>query len=518
MTEITPELLRDPVRAGQLIRDLEPLAVLRPETVFEFCAIATFENPLLIPAYILGAKTALRRGDTERLTQFLMLGRNAGHEHLIKKGKLDEGRAFFRELAQVFPDPFLAYVLLFDRIAEQSAAHREMRLPASTGRRRLLVALTVWGTRHTELFTSYGIPSMLSPNNLPAVAKLRELHFDIFTTATDEQAIRNAPSFQKLAALANVRFVTLPDEILNSTEYRRAPDLRYWIFGGFHHVAIEHARAIGADIMPSMPDVAFTDGALLTYTRAVDEGYHTVLSFSIRTQAEGVRPVLDTLRDETMQSLTLPCRLAAELSVLNVHHAYKCYFLTKDNLKVPLPPPVLMFPHEHGFYARCLHMHPMILSAAAISRDVRFDYFTIDSDAVANFFPAAEDLKHVKVIQDSDEGGFIEISPTFDDTPVRPTGQGRFELDTLSPDAFLPHHYWTFQHRINFHCDATIEAFGTYERERDGSLHRVMVPQSTWSEFRDDQVAAWLHAERERVLTAKAAESATTGAVPPVRP
>lgn len=495
--QLTTELLQDWKKTTTFFRAVAALAESQAQNYAQLCAqLINVNLPFPAAVYVAAAKVFRALGDEPKYEQAGAAARRSGFA-LLGRGDLKLAAEFFAEAAEALPETCTVYARLYGMVHELSAAYRSVRLlPVSGGRRRMLISLAVWGDRYVELLTRYFIPSMLSPKNLPDLCQIREVHFDLYTTEKHADAIRRTVSFQRMTEFVQVQVIEFPQELLADPEYDRSVDLRYRMFGGFHHASIERARALEADLMLITPDCVFTDGVVSRYARLVDDGYSAVFSYAIRTQAEGVRPTLDSLRDESTQSLSLSPHAAVELNALNIHHSYKQYFLTKDNDGVPRGPSVFLLPHDHGYYARVLHMHPMLLSADVLKKPVKFDYYTIDSSALAELFPTVAACERIKVIQDSDDGMVMEISHSADHPTGRIVGPtSKFSLDILATESYRLHHFWLVQHRIDFHCPKRLESLGSYRRLADGSLERHMLPVSSRVDVSDEDIGAWF---RER--------------------
>lgn len=418
--------------------------------------------------------------------------------NLVAQGKVTEAENFFIILEQQFPTMFEPWVLLYGQIDSMTAAYRAMRdTPSSKGdRRRLIICVTVWGERYVELFIQYFLPSILSPNNVPALSQIRDIIFDLYTTPENAETIRSAPSFLELSRFVRVNFIMFSNRMVDGPGYSRWPLIRYYIYGGFHHVSIQHAQTLDADIICIAPDGVHSDGSFYNYAKFVDEGYKAVMFTATRGQAEKLLPILDDLRDEATHSLTLPSRTLVELAAQHVHHDFRRFVLTKDNKHVPNFLSVLMFPRPDGFYVRCFHLHPIIIAAEVLQKDVHFDYSAVDANLVARLFSDPDEWKNIiKVIDDTDDGVMMDLTYAF--PPQDLPGQ-EFTRDILFDQipAFTPNHFWHFTHRINYHCDATLEAIGTYDVDDEGQLSAKAIPVDSVIDEDDEELARWFEENR----------------------
>ncbi len=370
------------------------------------------------------------------------------------------------------------------------AGYRSILVPPNpaASRRRALIALALWGDPVVDLFVRYCLPSLLSPGNLPALSRMREVHVVAYTAAAHAEALRQAAPFQRLADLVHAQISRFPQEILAPPG---SADLRSWISGGLHHVAIEQARGLDADLMILAPDCVYSDGSLANCARFIDEGYRAVVAPAVRAQAEGVCPLYDGWRDEAAHTLTVSARRLAEVATQNLHLGYARNLAVRDNQSMPFGPSFLVFPHARGVYIRSLRLYPHMIAADVLKTPIVFDYAAIDGHAMAGFFPNPEDWARVKVLENSDDGLWLEMG--YAGAPDVSPGS-TFRLDLLTADGYLPHQIRAFQHRLDVHGDSTMDAVGAFERLPTGAVERRAVPVASRIELDDQAVAAWFAA------------------------
>lgn len=78
--------------------------------------------------------------------------------------------------------------------AESTGIGRRSTPPAAV---KLL--LPVWGYRFVRQFLDVGLPTLLAPGNLPALARTLPCEFVILTSEEDEPFIRLHPTFRALS-------------------------------------------------------------------------------------------------------------------------------------------------------------------------------------------------------------------------------------------------------------------------------------------------------------------------------
>ena len=59
--------------------------------------------------------------------------------------------------------------------------------------------LPVWGHRYVRQFLEVGLPTLLAPGNVPALAQSLPCEFELLTSAADESYVRQHRAFDRLA-------------------------------------------------------------------------------------------------------------------------------------------------------------------------------------------------------------------------------------------------------------------------------------------------------------------------------
>jgi hypothetical protein len=482
----------------ELVQFVERMIEQKPDDTIRFCWAAIGNREYLANAYVVMAKALIAKDDIKERNRIAGIARDKGLA-LIEKGELAQGAAFFRQVAHAFPDTCRGLSILYERmnaITEFYRRRRSKRINRST-RRSIIISLSVWGKSHVDLFMRYFVPSILSANNLPALSRVRRVEFDIYTIKEDIGRIKATPAYRKLKRYAKVNFMEFPTALLTCREYNELPGFKHRLFGGFHHTSIEHARAENADLMSVAPDGIYSDGALSSYARFIDQGCKAVLITGMKAQAEPLLPILDSMRDRTTQSITLPPRALVALNAAYVHHDFKRFIMTKGNTGIPPGLSLLFFPNPHGFYGRCFHLFPIVLSADAVKKDIAFDYFTLDSNSLTRIFPGPETWKDIKVIDDSDDGVMLDLAFSYEEPTFEPCEFSPEQLIRQLP-GYRANHFWHFGHRIVYRADRPIDAVGTFNRKSDGTLERIFLPVSSAIDIADDKLADWFEAARPK--------------------
>jgi hypothetical protein len=85
----------------------------------------------------------------------------------------------------------------------RAAAELRRSGPQRPAPKSVKLLLPVWGHRYVSQFLEVGLPTLMAPGNVPALAKALPCEFEILTSAADETYIRQHPAFLRLAGICN---------------------------------------------------------------------------------------------------------------------------------------------------------------------------------------------------------------------------------------------------------------------------------------------------------------------------
>jgi tetratricopeptide (TPR) repeat protein len=262
---------------------------------------------------------------------------------------------------------------------------------------RFYVSVPVWGANHVDLFINIGLPSLLSPGNLPGLRHLRESRFIVHTLPEDETRLTGAPAFRRLAEL-------IPTELRLIREQVVSP---YRTMSECHLEIMRLAAADDAFALFPSPDHVWSDGAMTRIEQLAASGKTAVHILGIRLDRITFVPEITKWKSAD-GALAIPPRSLATLALRHLHPIAHCHFWKRSDAgggNQFNPANMLWRAGDEGLLAHCFHLHPLMVR----SEDRRADFGgTIDDDLVMRVCPDFE--KH-HVVRDSDELLCCEISP-----------------------------------------------------------------------------------------------------------
>lgn len=180
----------------------------------------------------------------------------------------------------------------------------------------LMVAF--WGARYREAFYSLSLSSLLSPNNIPALAAIPGCKFIICTTSDDWDALQRRPLIEELRKYMDPLFVDIgypgPNGILQIHMSKG------------HRLAAQRAIDDGAWAGFVAPDLLVSDGMIPFVLDKARQGKRAVLTPALRYAME---PVMEALRRDRLvrpdQPLVLQPRYLAGIAQGALHSEIRRY-------------------------------------------------------------------------------------------------------------------------------------------------------------------------------------------------
>ncbi len=409
-------LARDPATAIQLVtmydkvnRNDDALVVLRE-------AFRSHPRDALLRHH--AAITLLRHGHSADIRDFF--------DSVLKA---DSGDAFARFIVTLL-DAFDGWV---GQLATSIEAKRDDRQP-------LLFSLPVWGRAFSDYFVRYFCATLLSPNNLPALAERHSIHFAIFTTSETESALRADPLFRRLEAYASISFVHYGDDLVNYKasmeacyDAQRVPysenslafyygrNCKFALMSCAHYVALSAGRATDALVSCVVADTILNDGALPRLADLMRQA-DVVLVHSVQLPGKIVRPILDQELRALDGSLVIPSDICDQLVV---RHLPEGNFADATRCLDP-PLRIAWRVGNDGVLVHGNHYHPLCLRPSAFAHPLRLSIDPIDSRFIDR---SSLELNRVHLVQDASIVGM-----SIDDDPILEPSEN--SMGPLSVPAF----------------------------------------------------------------------------------
>jgi hypothetical protein len=322
--------------------------------------------------------------------------------------------------------------------------------------------LPVWGYSYIRQFLECGLPTLLSPGNIPAVAAELPTEFVLLTSTDDQAFLQSHPTFARLAATCTTTIRPI-DHLITDGNYSTTITLAY----------TEEVRAAG----PSMVDTCFfflvsdyivADGSLANALRRMLKGISAVVVGNFQAVREDALPWLQDQLTVNRHMLALPPRVLMRWALNHLHPA------TLAN--------TVNLPFSHNSHTNRLFWR--VDSSTILGRFylmhmlcVRPEVtdFIIGASCDYSFIPEMCPSGKVEAIADSDEYLVIELQPRkHEATFLRPGPLKPRELAKSLSEWTTAVHRENAQNTLVFHAtEAVPEQLKQCNAEADEFLERV---------------------------------------------
>jgi hypothetical protein len=283
---------------------------------------------------------------------------------------------------------------------------------------QITLLMPVWGYQFVGRFLEFCLPTLLAPNNIPALAQELPCRFVLLSSAADEATIRAHPAWQKLERHCAVEFHAI-DDIITQGNHTATITL-----------AFERAlRQAGAALRDTcfiflMSDYLVADGALKTVLRTIRHGAGAVLAGNFQVVAEEAVPLLRQRADLGAHEIVLPPRELVGWSLAHLHPATVANIVNFGLTHNEHTNRLFWRVDENTLIGRFYLMHPIAIHPEAVD-------FTVGASWDYSFVPELCPSRQVVALTDSDDYLVVELQrrdyewENLRPGPIRPAALAR---------------------------------------------------------------------------------------------
>jgi hypothetical protein len=279
--------------------------------------------------------------------------------------------------------------------------------------KQITMLMPVWGYQFVGRFLEFCLPTLLAPNNVPAVAQMLPCRFVLISSATDETIVRSHPAWQKLESVCTAE-IHLIDDLITQGNHTATITL------AFERVLRGYGEAMrDAGFIFLMSDYLIADGSLKTVVTKICEGASCLLAGNFQIIAEDAVPLLRQRIDPASHEIVLQPRDLIRWSLGHLHPATVANIVNFGLSHNDHTNRLFWRVDEETLIGRFYLMHPI-----AIHPEV--SEFVIGASWDYSFVPELCPSGNVATLTDSDEYLVVEL-------------QGRgYEAENLRPGPINP--------------------------------------------------------------------------------
>ena len=314
---------------------------------------------------------------------------------LLRHGEPADIRDFFESVLKVdAQDAFARFVMTLLDSYDGWVAQLASSIERTRDRRRpFLIALPVWGKTFADFAVRYFWASLLSANNLPALARDHAIHIAIFTNSETEMMLRSEPLFRRLEEHATLDFIHYSPDVIdyrasmekgyghekvpyseNSLAFYYARNCKFALMSCAHYVALAAGRASDALVSGMVADIVMNDGALPKMAGHMAQA-DALLIHALQLPGRIVRPIVDRDFRDADGVLAIPSEACGRLLV---EHLPEANFVDTRRFADP-PLRIAWRVGEDGLLVHGNHYHPYCLRPKALAHSLQLSIDPIDS-------------------------------------------------------------------------------------------------------------------------------------------
>ena len=292
--------------------------------------------------------------------------------------------------------------------------------------------LPVWGHRYVRQFLEIGLPTLLAPGNVPALAQSLPSEFCILTSAADESYIRKHPAFVRLAQVCRASIRPI-DHLITAGNNSTTLTLAY----------AEAIRAAGPAALDTcffflVSDYIVADGSLASVLARVRAGSDAVLVGNFQVTAEEAMPWLrERIAPDAAPGAALSARALMRFALDHLHPATVANTVNVSSAHNAHTNRLFWRVDDRTLIGRFYLMHMIAVRPEVID-------FKVGASWDYSFVPEMCPSGNVSVITDSDEYLVVEMQPRGHEAGFLREGPLRPDVLARSLDEWA-----TAQHRAN---------------------------------------------------------------------
>ena len=262
--------------------------------------------------------------------------------------------------------------------------------------KQITLLMPVWGYQFVGRFLEFCLPTLLAPNNIPAIARAKPCRFILLSSVADEPVIRSHPAWRKLERHCACEIQSIDDLITQGNHTATIT------------LAFERALRQSGDAMRDtcfiflMSDYLVADGSLKTVLRTIEAGAGAVLAGNFQVVAEDAAPLLRRRTDLESHEIVLPPRDLVRWSLAHLHPATVANIVNFGLTHNAHSNRLFWRADANCLIGRFYLMHPIAIHPEAVD-------FVVGSSWDYSFVPELCPSGNIAALTDSDDYLVVEL-------------------------------------------------------------------------------------------------------------
>ena len=277
--------------------------------------------------------------------------------------------------------------------------------------RPLYFFVVIWGERYLDYLTEYCIPSLLSSNNIPALAGGKKNKFIFCITRQEWMSLQQHDIFLELSQYITPVFMEIP------YPDSKVPPCIHMGIG--HKLATNLCFQDKAYGIALTPDLVISDGTFRTVEQHALMGKQIVFCAALRFSEEAVMQGFK--QNSLSENTVLTGKKLVEIGMQSLHSETLRYDFDSPCFAANAPACYWRVPSDDGMVLHSMSWCPLLLDYSILKdhSTKTLDEWTLDGDYVYQNFQSAD---QIHVCTDSDEMMLLSWGPEpLGSLPLKPS-------------------------------------------------------------------------------------------------
>jgi hypothetical protein len=327
--------------------------------------------------------------------------------------------------------------------------------------KQITLLMPVWGYQFIGRFLEFCLPTLLAPNNIPAIARAKPCRFVLLSSVADEPIIRSHPAWQKLERHCACEIRSIDDLITQGNHTATIT------------LAFERVLRQSGDAMRDtcfiflMSDYLVADGSLKTVLRKIETGAGVVLAGNFQIIAEDAAPLLRQRLDLGSHEIVLPPRDLVRWSLAHLHPATVANIVNFGLIHNAHSNRLFWRVDENCLIGRFYLMHPIAIHPETSD-------FVVGSSWDYSFVPELCPSGNIAALTDSDDYLVVELQRRdYEWENLRPGPVVAAELAQSLAEWTIDYHRRNVTQTVVFHAADRPEDLAQFIARSDAFVETV---------------------------------------------
>ena len=321
--------------------------------------------------------------------------------------------------------------------------------------------MPIWGIGYIKQFIDFGLPTLIAPGNLPAVAKALPSTLVFLTGAEDAKILREHPAVRYLASICDVE-IELIDDLITGDNYSTTITLAY----------ARGVRAAGAAMQDTcffflISDYLMANGSLASVLARMKSGASGVLAGNFQVVEHEVLRTFYPQFDRGAPDLSIPPRELARWAFKHLHSMTAANMVDFPFCRSEHSNRLFWRVDENTLIGRFYLMHMICIRPEV-------EEFIVGSSCDYSFIPELCPSDNVEILTDSDDYLVVEMQPRHHEKKLLRAGAAQpTELALVLSEWATARHRKNARSTVVFHASNLPPSLPNIVAEADAFIEEV---------------------------------------------